>query len=87
MAAYGVSPVLVLVFNFPIEVIFSSIHDWITKFLSYQVIFQFLYYLDSHCSLFIKIEKQADQLAEWISQLKTVLNDKFRAYFYSRVTW
>jgi hypothetical protein len=32
----------------------------------------------------IKIEKQAYQLAEWIvvSQLKTVLNDKFGAYFY-----
>jgi hypothetical protein len=31
-----------------------------------------------------KIEKQAYQLAEWIvvSQLKTVLNDKFGAYFY-----
>jgi hypothetical protein len=31
----------------------------------------------------VKIEKQAYQLAEWIvvSQLKTVLNDKFRTYF------
>jgi hypothetical protein len=33
--------------------------------------------------LIFKIEKQAYQLAEEIvvSQLKTVLNDKFRAYF------
>jgi len=34
-------------------------------------------------AILFKIEKQAYQLAEWIvvSQLKTVLNDKFRTYF------
>ncbi|KAK4009602.1 hypothetical protein OUZ56_018736 [Daphnia magna] len=33
MAAYGVSPVVVLVLIFSIEIIFRSIHNWITKFL------------------------------------------------------
>ncbi|KAK4009407.1 hypothetical protein OUZ56_018522 [Daphnia magna] len=36
MAAYGVSPVVVLVLIFSIEIIFRSIHNWITKFLRYQ---------------------------------------------------
>ncbi|KAK4018552.1 hypothetical protein OUZ56_000600 [Daphnia magna] len=36
MAAYGVSPVVVLVLIFSIEIIFLSIHNWITKFLRYQ---------------------------------------------------
>ncbi|KAK4015452.1 hypothetical protein OUZ56_030430 [Daphnia magna] len=36
MAAYGVSPIVVLVLIFSIEIIFRSIHNWITKFLRYQ---------------------------------------------------
>ncbi|KAK4023814.1 hypothetical protein OUZ56_009213 [Daphnia magna] len=36
MAAYGVSSVVVLVLIFSIEIIFRSIHNWITKFLRYQ---------------------------------------------------
>ncbi|KAK4017924.1 hypothetical protein OUZ56_033938 [Daphnia magna] len=36
MAAYGVSPVVVLVLIFSIEIIYLSIHSWITKFLRYQ---------------------------------------------------
>ncbi|KAK4037932.1 hypothetical protein OUZ56_029956 [Daphnia magna] len=36
MAAYGVSPVVVLVLIVSIEIIFCSIHNWITKFLRDQ---------------------------------------------------